>query len=1071
MKKALFPKNNKSRILALSLVFVHLFMTVFVSVSWAYKVEEILPDPTILYREKKIQNDMEIQEDELLTAQFKFPATQGELEFLDGEEIPLPEPLYANFKKSIDVLATYDDDDDEFVIGQLDINKKGEIIFSFTGAGKINARLGKARAAAVEAAVETEDPDDPDFSGGTADVVIKEIVDVVIKVPCYIDAGRLGDADENGNWEIQIKSGGKKISIVVVGSSEPAPPEPDVQDPDVPDPEEPDLDLPDPDQPDPDLSAAEKKNSADNADEDYVIMALDMSEGFFGAVSRDVVDPRFPLSKKSGLYYKNSNNVYTPVPENATLPENASLAFYYNFMMNRDQLNSVLSEMQNGGANKLDLFFDFPDEFKALDTTSWILYMEGGKYAGKSFAELNVTKGVATVTFVGNFWDDRNGQLFTVGDELFGWLYIECALNVKMFEDGESREVVFENDIEYTINLSKDASTHSLNKTGKYNDKTGRIEWEIIFDPGSLMDWPLVFSDILSDNEIFVDGSLKVERKTGAQWQTVANAPGNYEFALTALGFDVTMKQPAAGDADKPIRITYQTVLADSEYYVNKYESSTVINEIRVYKHSNMSDPLDSIRYPVEIPANKKQWIAKNYELTSSGDIKWTVTVNTNSRNLKDLVLHDLMDQGMTPIWDTLTITSASGTFPYSNRILFDSKFALNINPDDCTFEVTFKNGVPLDQTYVITYNTKVDYSYYSDVLASTEANKATAENKAWLTYGWYEYGGDGHIGNAGGEPGDLGIPEVTIEGQFPITMIAKTVSYSHQTRTFTWTVTVNPNHLDLAGGIVTDDLTDWYWRYGLYKAMALVPDSLHLARKIDINGVITEHRKVDMNGNVTNPGIPWQILNPVYAQGDFAGVAKTVEVEPGIIMDRIDSFQFDVGDIGTNTLVFTFETKPDIEYSAAQNYALFGNTARFTGTLKTGETVNDEHGANYGLGVENVRKQVSYFGYNYLDNNIPYDIKVNPYGAEMTNAVLRDVLPAGTSYDPTYGIAICDSGWSRKVFVPESDIHYDPVTRVLEINLRDLVNYGGRDMNANCGDRVLDMHNNPLTTVSIVIR
>jgi pilin isopeptide linkage protein/LPXTG-motif cell wall-anchored protein len=330
-----------------------------------------------------------------------------------------------------------------------------------------------------------------------------------------------------------------------------------------------------------------------------------------------------------------------------------------------------------------------------------------------------------------------------------------------------------------------------------------------------------------------------------------------------------------------------------------------------------------------------------------------------------------------------------------------------------------------------------VDYDYYN---GTANQGVARSENKAWLNYEWLEYGGSGTVGVADGGYGAQGVPGVIKEAIITVTVISKSVTYSHQTRAFTWTVTVNPNNIDLAAGTVTDDFMNGY-NQGQYLAQALVAGSLRLAYKRGANGSITEYRTFDVHGNITDPGMAWNMTA-------VTDPSITIEVEPDVHQPRINSFSFDIEDIGTNTWVFTFQTKPDISKSAGDSYAFFGNHAHFDGTLKNGgERVTDTDFAYHTLHINNVRKYVSHFGYDYNRQSVPYDIQVNPNGAKMTNAVLTDILPIGMSYDKEFGVAICAYGWDRKVFIPEEDVHFNPVTRALVINLRDLVDNGGRDM------------------------
>jgi len=381
--------------------------------------------------------------------------------------------------------------------------------------------------------------------------------------------------------------------------------------------------------------------------------------------------------------------------------------------------------------------------------------------------------GRAYLEFTGAFF---SGDYATLED---AYVELGCALDMDEIKDAEEYEIELMNGKTVKIKVGDNQLTeHGVAKTGAYDAAANRFNWTITYTPGtSPRVTPFTLTDTFkSGTHVFVEGSFKLDG--------VALSQGT-DYIVTDDGTDTTIQYTISGPLVQgtDMVFTYQTAVADSALKANAGETDiTATNNASIMDKGNVL--VGKADAGATATAENTKWMSKN-GVVNGRNIDWTVTINTNDRRLTDLVMHDLLSEGLTLLDSTVKING-------------DSISPTIVGSATETFKIVIpKVSDAYLQTYTITYSTVVADSYFD-----TAAGVPAFDNHAWLTYDWLEYRGPGMYED------DYVLPAINKPVGVDTHIVKKTGVYDRATHEITWTVEVNTHKIFLSSGTITDDLS-----------------------------------------------------------------------------------------------------------------------------------------------------------------------------------------------------------------------------------------------------------------------
>lgn len=542
------------------------------------------------------------------------------------------------------------------------------------------------------------------------------------------------------------------------------------------------------------------------------------------------------------------------------------------------------------------------------------------------------------VNFEGNFW------VAGVADELeqLSYAYIElgCALDMTKilgakeytfnFADGDSLGI--------KVGDNQDVA-HKMEKAGRYNAASNRFEWTVTFTPGNVAAVsPAIVDTFDSEVHVFVPGSLTVAGDTTVidESTMVSTDPGSKE---TTINYPIAAITPGTA-----IVLTYETALSDWEAQPTDDPAETVAHNKAVLWSGGAATDVMAEKSATASAADKT-WMSKDGEFVAGErKIHWTVTINRLDRFLENLKLFDKMADGLELVDASIRIdgqdlSTAGATL---NKSLTDPAKS-GITPD---FAIVFPTS-GYAQTIVVEYDTLIADSFFDN------ADSREFKNKAWLSFGWTDYEGQGS-----GSPVTYTFPEIGIGTKANTQIIQKeAVEYDRATHEITWQVTVNPHEVNVLNGTVTDDLSSLGQTY--------VADSFDQTEGTTLS--------------LTAPS-------------------------PDVLPNSAKALTIDVGTLGPNKAVFEFKTVVDDEADFAFNTTpqKYENFVKFKGDIQPAslpliQDLEDMAGAEIDVVSQVVSKAGG--GYDYNKNEIKWNVVVNENEMPMTGVKLVDTLPAGLSY------------------------------------------------------------------------
>ena len=315
---------------------------------------------------------------------------------------------------------------------------------------------------------------------------------------------------------------------------------------------------------------------------------------------------------------------------------------------------------------------------------------------------------------------------------------------------------------------------------------------------------PKTIVDTLPAELEVVAGSIVVTAKD--KEDKVIASPGNGSAAYDAVANKITYTFPDSTNklpGEAKVEITYKTKLSKDgldNAWGNPKERQYTNTAEGLDDNGDSFNPALKASATLTVPNN---WVGgKVFQkdgvkaINAAGEqvIKWTLKVKALSQSYNYLTVIDTMGKGL--IFD-------SSTFEIKKDGTLDTSIA-KPNPDTnnkITIPLVANNNPTTSgNEYIITYDTKVDTSYFDN---NTALEDKDVTNKAQLLYSWFGTSGTGSdkfTPEIEKGPKDTGIFGALIKKEF--------VSHSYTDNSFIWKITVNPNNVNVTSGTIVDDLS-----------------------------------------------------------------------------------------------------------------------------------------------------------------------------------------------------------------------------------------------------------------------
>lgn len=358
--------------------------------------------------------------------------------------------------------------------------------------------------------------------------------------------------------------------------------------------------------------------------------------------------------------------------------------------------------------------------------------------------------------------------------------------------------------------------------------------------------------------------------------------------------------------------------------------------------------------------------VAKTGELEWDGEqpyLDWTVTVNTVSRQFMALTVKDTLGKGLTLIGD-ISINNATGAYT----------IAADTDKTIITIPLIERDGTvqTAKSQYVITYRTNVDPKYFSqtgDVLADKDVS-----NYATLEWEWPDGKGprpDYDIPTVEKNPGNI--------NNFSKNMIQKSAgTYTAAERALNWTVTVNPNKVDLKEITLEEELKQ-------------TPDHTFDRAEAGSSTAISLVEAVDIIKKTIEDSLP----------KNGAAVSVTPDANVSSMCTKLT---IKITGLSKNVCRFNFKSYVSDSSIWANNtpYSqIFDNevtiTSATTNTDQTVDVTGMNAAASESVDLEVLKKEVA--EYDPKNQEIVWRITVNHGEAPLSDIEITETLPDGLTY------------------------------------------------------------------------
>lgn len=626
------------------------------------------------------------------------------------------------------------------------------------------------------------------------------------------------------------------------------------------------------------------------------------------------------------------------VENNAIVSTNDTLSMHYDFSITGANYKAIKDSV----AAKKETVYELSIPKYLKPKGSGIKIPVNAKVEGNSyqFASLSYSSAGASLVFEGDFWDQGYAGL------LDAYIEFECALDAEVIGIDEGVEIEFLGGNTVYLKVKENQKTeHGLKKSGHYDESTGLFTWVLTYTPGTIgVEYPLSLKDNLGEGHLLKADSVAYADDSA---ETASPLPTATTENILTFGPINEAEVNDAVAASKSFSYTYQTVLSD-EGVADSTSDTTVTNTAALYAKDGTQIG-DAVSASATATKGSKAFLKKTgrQSPTNSRLIDWTITLNTNNRNLRDLVLYDdypaelgaplnMKINGEEISTFGVTLDSSGGTFD-------DTPYR---------FTVSFPNSPIPTGVYTISYSTPVEDSYFEGPQTA-----ATFNNDVWLSFDWMKYGGtEPYLEN-------YVLPTVTKPVGIATNVLQKNGSYNRANHTITWKIILNPHKVNIVSGTITDPLD------GVAEKATTYANNLSI---LPNDGKIKVHQ--DSHG-------------------------KLLKLEVGDIGTETYTIQFSS----------TVDDPAHFAYNNATtdknhpNGISYLNTASFEGEVLTSsspstkQTINNKITASVWVVSKVFEKAAG--KYDPATRQIEWTFTVNENEMPMTDAVIEDILPAGLSY------------------------------------------------------------------------
>lgn len=376
--------------------------------------------------------------------------------------------------------------------------------------------------------------------------------------------------------------------------------------------------------------------------------------------------------------------------------------------------------------------------------------------------------------------------------------------------------------------------------------------------------------------------------------------------------------------------------------------------------------------------------------------IKWEVTVQTASRNFKNLTLIDNMGKGLTLVESSVEVVNQKGIAVSANKAILpraDGKTTMILE--------LVKEGVPTtsEETYKITYTTIVKQEYFDQ---TSDLTDDTIRNNAELKYEWPDGSG---ISGIYSPPGVSKKPDGINN-----TLIEKSgFTYDKKDHSLLWEVKVNPNKVNLTEIELVDDLTS------LTPKHSFVPgESTEVAIVDEIEDIIEAAVKEGM----TNAGVSTTVKDSV----DVELVGKKLSIK--------------ISNLGKSSFKFQMKTyASDPSFYAGNADETFKNTIIMTkaGTKVDGTTISSDVSASATIQASSTVLKKNHLSYDPITKKITWQLIINANETNLGNVTITDKLVDGLTCN------VSEARLNGGNFTSGNTFEVDESSNIITINLKDV--------------------------------
>lgn len=379
------------------------------------------------------------------------------------------------------------------------------------------------------------------------------------------------------------------------------------------------------------------------------------------------------------------------------------------------------------------------------------------------------------------------------GRLLDGYFEVEVHLNRETIGDAE--DFIFElpkgGSLEAEIAENKMQPPTVSKEAYEYDQDSKTVTWIITVQNAdkTMKDiYPLIFSDVIGEGQIYVEGSFK------------AITPDNIAVEEFEVTDNQLIWQCSNALGGTTVQYEYQTKVDVMELLQNNLTNEDVnvtVQNVLSAEGADGSKVIEDLAASQDITEKSPVSIVKSVgetiyysEEENTAEIEWTVTVTVNGYEIKDLTVYDYFDAGFSsvslkgePVCDPQPAANSRGYVPMAG-----SNHGKN-------YQWFYHIGdVSGNVAYTITYTTVIEN--FSEYVKRN--NGISPKNQTW--YDFVYPMGDGV------QSKDFSGSVVTSNAnQISANIVEKTGVYDPATHRVTWKVIVNPNQIQLPNAEIID--------------------------------------------------------------------------------------------------------------------------------------------------------------------------------------------------------------------------------------------------------------------------